>query len=133
MNNKTRIIIGVVIVVLFLIGIVALGQTQTDVTNSTKITNQNDTQIQNNSTDTIEMESITIVKYDLNNDKSSKVNANSKSNDESLIIFNVTRLQPIQKDLPEDIELKEDNITHHGYNLDSLKSQSLEEDHILLK
>ena len=76
MNNKTRIVIGVVIAVLFVIGIVALEQTQTDVTNtnSTKITNQNNTQIQNNSTDTIEMESITIVKYALNNDKYSKVN-----------------------------------------------------------
>ena len=150
MNNKTRIIIGVVIAVLFVIGIVALEQTQPiNSSEPTKITNQNNTQIQNNSTYTVEIESITIVKYALNNDKSSKVNtkpksvnvnksskvnANSKSNDESLIIFNVNRLQPIQKDLPEDkFELNGGNITHHGYNLDSLKSQSLEEDHILLK
>ena len=80
MNNKTRIIIGVVIVVLFLIGIVALGQTQPiNSSEPTKITNQNDTQIQNNSTDTIEIESNTVVKYSLNKDKSSKVNANSKN------------------------------------------------------
>ncbi len=78
MNNKTRIIIGVVIVVLFLIGIVALEQTQPiNSSEPTKITNQNDTQIQNNSTDTIEIESNTVVKYSLNKDKSSKVNANS--------------------------------------------------------
>ena len=81
MNNKTRIIIGVVIVVLFLIGMVALGQTQINVTNadSTIITNQNNPQIQNNSTDTVEMESLTIVKYTLNKDKSSKVNTKPKS------------------------------------------------------
>ena len=80
MNNKTRIIIGVVIAVLFVIGIVALVQTQPiNSSEPTKITNQNDTQIQNNSTDTIEMESNTVVKYSLNKDKSSKVNANSKN------------------------------------------------------
>ena len=80
MNNKTRIVIGVVIAVLFVIGIVALEQTQPiNSSEPTKITNQNNTQIQNNSTDTIEMESLTIVKYTLNNDKSSKVNTKSKS------------------------------------------------------
>lgn len=72
MNNKTRIIIGVVIIVLFLIGIVALQNTQTTVTNSTQITNQ----IQNNSTDTVKIES---VKYSLMDNKSSKVNTKPKS------------------------------------------------------
>lgn len=72
MNNKTRIIIGVVIIVLFLIGIVALQNTQTNVTNSTQITNQ----IQNNSTDTVKIES---VKYSLMDNKPSKVNTKPKS------------------------------------------------------
>ena len=72
MNNKTCIIIGVVIVVLFLIGIVALQNTQINVTNSTQITNQ----IQNNSTDTVKIES---VKYSLMDNKSSKVNTKPKS------------------------------------------------------
>ena len=137
MNNKTRIIIGVVIAVLFVIGIVSLVQTQTDVTNSTKITNQNDTQIQNNSTDTIEMESNTVVKYSLNNDKSSKVNTNSENKSVNVAQVDSTRqkLLPLLEDLSED-KLIIHNKTYYQNTVshsDSLKSQSLEEDHILLK
>ena len=48
MNNKTRIIIGVVFVVLFLAAVVAFEATQTNVTTSqpNNITKQNDTQVQ---------------------------------------------------------------------------------------
>lgn len=66
MNNKTRIIIGIVVVVLFLIGIFALDYTQhVNSSEPTKITNQNDTQIQIINTDKIDVESIAVVKCSL--------------------------------------------------------------------
>ena len=48
MNNKSRVIIGVVFVVLFLVAVVAFEATQTNVTTSqpNNITKQNDTQVQ---------------------------------------------------------------------------------------
>ena len=79
MNNKTRIIIGIIIVVLFLIGIGSLEHAQhINRLEPTKFTNQNNTQIQINGTDKVDMESIDIVKSSLK-DKSPNINIKSIS------------------------------------------------------
>ena len=135
MNNKTRIIIGIIIVVLFLIGIGSLEHAQhINRLESTKFTNQNNTQIQINGTDKVDMESIDIVKSSLkdkspniniksisvNVNKSSKVNTKLKNKSDEVQINTVKEdiLQPsftkswfsiaslVERDNVEYIELK---------------------------
>ena len=82
MDNKTRIIIGVVFVVLFLVAVVAFEATQTT-SEPNNITKQKDTQVQiQNKTNNVEKtKPVMVVKTEqsVNVDKSSKVNTEPKS------------------------------------------------------